>query len=244
LDRNSFRPNDNDYKKIDAFLNPKLPVESLFFLNLSFYFNAALNLLKNSIETLRVSILKGQYFNSSGIFYGGTNPQEQELLIEQLIQRYLKSYKNVFIIDLHTGYGERGRMHLLAGPKADLNSKNLLNFFKEEEINFADQKNFYGVTGEVNHFFSEKIRQATSAEVTYLTFEFGTMNSQTTTGSIESLRRMINENRAFQHGGNPASVDKIKEEFKEMFYPSDEEWRSKALVQAEKGIQQVIRGIK
>ena len=243
LDRNAFKPDDTGYKKLNDFLNPNTSVGSMLLSKLGFYFNAAVNLAQNSIETLRVSILKGQYFNSKGIFYGGINPQEQELLLEQLIDRYLKTYKQVFIIDLHTGYGERGRLHLLAGPKQDENSKKLLSFFKEDEVNFADQNKFYGVTGELNGFFATKIKQKTSAEVTAITFEFGTMNSQKTAGSIESLRRMVNENRAFHYGGDNDSVDKIKEEFREMFYPSDEDWRAKVLSQSEIRIRQVINGL-
>jgi len=58
-------------------------------------------------------------------------------------------------------------------------------------------------------------------------FEYGTMNSQTTIGSIKSIHIMILENQGEKYGYE-SEEDKIKEktDFLEMYYPSSEEWRN------------------
>jgi hypothetical protein len=60
-----------------------------------------------------------------------------------------------------------------------------------------------------------------------MAFEYGTMDSQTTIGSIKSLHVMVLENQGDQYGYK--SVDdsiKVKNDFIEMDYPSSESWRS------------------
>jgi hypothetical protein len=239
LDRNHFRPDDTQYAVLNDFLNPAgSPSENIFSHGL-FLLNAVYKIARYSIEPLRASILKGQYSFEQSLFYGGNGPQEQELLIQQLIARYFSPYKKVVLVDLHTGYGERGRLHLLAGKAAEPNSQELKKIFNENEIDFADKKHFYAVEGEMITFFGQKIIEATHAEVTGVTFEYGTLDTQKTMGSIESLRRMILENQDFHYPGS-GDHDKIRNLFTEMFYPSDPEWRLKVIAQTDEKIQKVF----
>jgi hypothetical protein len=64
-------------------------------------------------------------------------------------------------------------------------------------------------------------------------FEFGTLDSQKTFGSIRSLHNMILENQGFHHGyKNEKTEAKIKDRLLEMYFPSDEAWRSKVIADA------------
>jgi hypothetical protein len=239
IDRNQFKPDDSQYAMLNDFLNPSgQPSENLlshgFFLMKAIY-----KIVRYSLEPLRGSILKGQYSFEKGLFYGGTGPQEQELLLMQLITKYFKPYKKIVLIDLHTGYGERSKLHLLAGKANEPNSIELKKIFNEDEIDFADKKNFYAVKGEMITFFSEKIFEATRADVVSVTFEYGTLDSQKTVGSIESLRRLVLEN---QNHHNPGSSDKTKINnlFLEMFYPSDPKWRQSILTQTDEKMKKIM----
>ncbi len=52
------------------------------------------------------------------------------------------------------------------------------------------------------------------------------MDSQTTWGSIESLRRMVIENQSYQAGfKDQRSKIKADEFFKELFFPQSENWK-------------------
>jgi len=76
-------------------------------------------------------------------------------------------------------------------------------------------------------------------------FEFGTLNSQKTLGSIRSLHNMILENQGFHHGyKNDRTAEKIKLQFREMYYPSSPEWRTKVIVDSREVLTQVLEKLK
>ncbi len=239
LDRNHFKPDDSQYSLLNDFINPVgQPHENLLEHGL-FLVKAVYKIARYSIEPLRSSILRGQYSFKNGLFYGGKEPQDQHLMIQQLVAKYFKPYKRVMLIDLHTGYGQRGKLHLLAGKAAESNSQELLKIFSESEVDFADKKHFYAVQGEMITYFGEQIFESTRADVVGVTFEYGTLDSQKTAGSIESLRRMVLENQDHQNPGSP-DHNKIQNLFKEMFYPSDQQWRARVLTQTDERMKKVI----
>jgi hypothetical protein len=240
LSRETFKPDDQKYGLINRFLNPQTKASASFLSHFAFVISSVRNILYYGIETLRASILQGQYSYPSGIFYGGDKIQIQSFLIMDLIKEYIKDYKKVFIVDLHTGYGERAKLHLLAGKSNEQNSLNLLKIYSKDEIDFADQKNFYEVKGEMLTYIIDKIKLNVDAEVTGITFEYGTLNSQKTLGSIESLRRVVLENQNFHYPAEASESEKIKKLYKEMFYPSDPEWRESVLLQTDIKIKKIF----
>ena len=66
-----------------------------------------------------------------------------------------------------------------------------------------------------------------------MVFEFGTLDIQTTMGSIMSLHNMIVENQGFHHNYKTKKDEtKINKGLLEMYYPSSENWKSKAIEDA------------
>ncbi|MEQ1723273.1 MAG: M14 family metallopeptidase [Pseudobdellovibrio sp.] len=240
LNREMFKPDDQKYGLITHFLNPDSQASSGFFSHVVFIISSVRNILYYGMETLRSSILKGQYTYPAGVFYGGDKTQIQSFLILDLIKEYVKDYKKVLIVDLHTGYGERAKLHLLAGRSTEQNSLNLLKIYNKDEIDFADKKNFYAVEGEMLNYFIDKIKLNVDAEVAGVTFEYGTLDSQKTLGSVESLRRVVLENQNFHHPTEASESEKIKTLYKEMFYPSDIEWRKSVLLQTDDKMKKIF----
>jgi hypothetical protein len=71
--------------------------------------------------------------------------------------------------------------------------------------------------------------------------EYGTLDSQKTFGSIRSLHNMILENQGFHHGyKNERAEARIKKAYREMFYPSDKAWRSKAIGDAKRMLELML----
>ena len=61
-------------------------------------------------------------------------------------------------------------------------------------------------------------------------------------GSIKSLHNMIVENQGFHHGYKTKKDElKIKTNVLEMYYPSSENWRSKAIEDARKILSQAVK---
>lgn len=246
LTREMFKPDDQKYTLINSFLNPSSPPSAGFFSHAGFILNSVKNIALYSMDTLRSSILKGQYTYPEGVFYGGDKTQIQSFLIQDLIKELVKpgNFKKVMLVDLHTGYGEKAKLHLLAGKSTDLNSQNLLKVYNKDEIDFADKKNFYAVEGEMLNYFIDKIRLNVDTEVSGITFEYGTMDSQKTLGSIESLRRVVLENQNFHHSADQSDSEKIKTMYREMFYPSDIAWREAILKQTDEKLQKILTYLK
>ena len=240
LSRNQFEIEDGGYADLDSLLNPKTPPELDFYSRYTFILKSIFNIAKYSLETLRSSILKGQYSYPNGVFYGGVLTQVQGMLISDLVQTYMKPYKKILLIDLHTGYGERSKLHLLAGKAAESNSLVLQKIFKADEIDFSDKKKFYAVQGEMLVYFANKIRLTVNAEIAGVVFEYGTIGSQKTLGAIESLRRVVLENQNFHFPATAETSSEIKLLYREMFYPSDENWRRAVLQQTAEKMKEIF----
>ena len=146
----------------------------------------------------------------------------------------------VFCIDLHTGYGKRGTMHLFPNPMKDKQKKaKIENIFSGIPIDWGDEKDFYTVTGDFTSYIGQII-----PEEYYLnmTFEFGTMDSQTKMGTIKSIHNVILENQGVHFGYKSKEDEKIiKHRYLEGYYPSSKPWRSKAIADARKTLLQAVR---
>lgn len=243
IDRSSFASDDSGYKNLYDYLNPTDSATYGFISNAKFLLTAIVKIARYGLEDLRRSVLRGQYSYPEGLYYGGNMTAKQWDLLNQLIDKYVVGHKKVFVIDLHTGYGARGKLHLLANGEKEGNP--LARVFSEEnEIDFGSDKKFYTVQGELLNFFIHEINyklKGQSPQSIGITFEYGTLDSQKTTGSIESLRRMVFENQNFWHPAkDPQDAEKIKKDFVEMFNPSDREWRAGILDQTEEKTKKII----
>lgn len=241
-DRTNFKSDDEGYGKLNDFLNPTDRASYGFFSNAKFITSALGKILRYGLDNLRNPILRGQYSYPQGMFYGGSGPAKQQEMLSQLIDKYALESKKVFIIDLHTGYGARGKLHLLADGKKE--NHPLTQVFNEQEIDFGSNKSFYVVQGELLHYLSNELEvklKSNTPIVLGITFEYGTLDSQKTMGSIESLRRMVFENQNFWHPAEKSEqAELIKNDFVEMFNPSDIEWRKTIIEQTETKTKKVL----
>lgn len=241
--RSTFKSDDSSYKNLYDYLNPESSATYGFISNIKFMWTAVIKMVRYGLENLRNSVLCGQYTYPQGLYFGGNMVAKQWDLINQLIDKYVSGHAKMFVIDLHTGYGARGKLHLLTNDNKEDNP--LAQIFTEEgEIDFGSDKKFYSIQGEMLSFFihetNYKLKDKAPASVG-ITFEYGTLDSQETTGSIESLRRMVYENQNFWYPAkNSNDAEKIKNDFVEMFNPSDREWRKKILDQTEVKTKKII----
>ena len=99
--------------------------------------------------------------------------------------------------------------------------------FNGYKIDGGTKGNFYTTTGDFPAFVDSIFQRKKTIA---MTFEYGTLDSQTTLGAIESLRRSTAENQGVQFGYESES-DKIiaNQDFMNMFNPSDKKWRKKVL---------------
>lgn len=244
LNRNSSRSSDlyktinEGYPKVEKLVNPKKPVNLSSCKNRCFFFRAIFNILKAGMPALRQAILQGQYQYPKGLYYGGQNQEPQIDSLKKVIENYCSDFKTIFAIDLHTGYGERGKLHLFPNPVDETLKKRMEKLFDGYQIDWADSDDFYTVTGDFVGFVGEINKGKTFIP---MTFEYGTLNTQKTSGSIKSIKISILENQGMQYGykADKDSV-KVRKMYMEMFFPSSEKWRIKTMEDTENMLKKVI----
>jgi hypothetical protein len=233
LNRNSSADNvlyktiNSGYPAVIDLINPQGKVNTYSADNIFFELRAIGKIARASMPVLRQAILQGQYQFPAGVYYGGTAAEPQIKNIAPFIKKYSTGYPFVMNIDLHTGYGERGTLHLFPNP-ADNKIKALTEkIFQGYNIDWGDGKDFYTTTGDFPGYLEKLITGSTYIP---MTFEYGTLNSQTTIGSIKSLQTTILENQGFNFGYK-SDQDKIAVEknFREMYFPSSPAWRTKVI---------------
>ncbi|MBN1819955.1 MAG: DUF2817 domain-containing protein [Prolixibacteraceae bacterium] len=216
------------YTDLYDMLNPKGKVISGSLKNKFFMLVAINKLMQESMSALRQAVLQGQYEYPEGLYYGGNNFEPQLSIIGEVISEKSADYDTILNIDLHTGYGARGVLHLFPNPVEDLNVKQKMEeIFTGYQIDWGDSDDFYTINGSFSDYIGKLI-----PDKFYLpmTFEYGTLNSQTTIGSVKSIHNMIleNEGKRFGYQSERDSL-KVLENFVEMYYPTSEPWRSKIM---------------
>jgi hypothetical protein len=239
-DKMLFESVNSGYSDLNGMLNPTNKANTKSVGNIFFQLNAIQKIIQYSMGTLRQAVLQGQYQYEKGVYFGGKELEPSIKAVTPLIQDIAKNYDMVFNIDLHTGYGKRGTMHLFPNPMKDEKKRaKIENIFSGIPIDWGDGDDFYTVTGDFATYVGQII-----PEKYYLnmTFEFGTLDSQVTMGAIKSLHNVILENQSV-HFGYKSKEDEedIKNRYLEGYYPSSKPWRSKAIMDASKTLLQAVK---
>lgn len=239
-DKMLFESVNSGYSDLNGMLNPTNKANTKSVGNIFFQLNAIQKIIQYSMGTLRQAVLQGQYQYEKGVYFGGKELEPSIKAVTPFIQDIAKNYDMVFNIDLHTGYGKRGTMHLFPNPMKDEKKRaKIENIFSGIPIDWGDGDDFYTVTGDFATYVGQII-----PEKYYLnmTFEFGTLDSQVTMGAIKSLHNVILENQGV-HFGYKSKEDEedIKNRYLEGYYPSSKPWRSKAIMDASKTLLQAVK---
>lgn len=224
IDKDLFSKMNDGYPKVYDLINPEGKANPGSLVNRFFFIKSIMAIAKESMPVLRQAVLQGQYEHPTGLYFGGHDfePQMKEMVMS--LDTICDSYHTIFAIDLHTGYGERAKLHLFPNPVEEEVRKRMEVVFAGFHIDWGDSDKFYTYSGD----FVTYIQKINSDKIFIpMLFEYGTMDSQTTIGSIKSLHTMIMENQGEQYGyKSEKDREKIKLDFMEMYNPSSEAWRS------------------
>lgn len=238
-----FEMKNEGYEQISYLLNPPDISHSGLWDRLGFYYDCVKAIAKYSMDSLRRAILRGQYQESEGIYFGGKTFEPQKELLEKEILAVAPGYEQTLLVDLHTGYGRRGHLHLFADQAPEINPDYMQKIFAGYEMDYGQKKDFYVVSGGFVVFGAKILKE--KSKYAGVVFEFGTLDSQKTLGSLDSLYRMVRENQKFHHGAQTkAEHEEITRLFQEMFYPSAPEWRTAVSQQFQEVLSQALKNQK
>ncbi len=227
-DGSLFKTRNPGYRAVHELINAKGRVATRSAANLFFHLRTFARIAQTSLGELRQAIIQGQYEFEKGVFFGGRDSEPQLDPVARVAGELLNEYRVVMIVDIHTGYGERGTLHLFPNPPRDAAARRLTErVFEGRSIDWGGEGDFYTVSGDFSPFLGSLVTNGTCIT---MTFEYGTLNSQTLLGSIKSLHIMVLENQGAHHGyASAADEEKVKHDFIEMFAPSSPAWKTKVM---------------
>jgi hypothetical protein len=219
------------YRAISGVLNPDTPVDLGSLESRLFAERAVLLIARHGMSALRQAVLQGQYEIARGVYFGGHAFEPHKAGLESLLERIIRGHGAVMLIDLHTGYGQRGTLHLYPNPPAtEAIERDTEAVFAGYHIDWPHRdENFYSTTGGLIDWVGKLLDRDTQRYVP-MVFEYGTLDSHTTPGAIDSLQRIVLENQGFHHGhASPSDEAEVRRRFSEMFYPSSPRWRTQVM---------------
>lgn len=180
----------------------------------------------------------GQYSHADGAYYGGARPQWSNTTLREVFRKEAAKAKQVAFVDLHTGIGSYGEAVFLCFHEPGSSARaRCAAWWGERAVNMAGISipKLARYSGTILTAFAQ---EAAHAERTEIAVEFGTRPR-------EEMKAAGLADLWLRHHGedDPALAAQLKQRYIEAFYPSDPQWRERALVQGREIIDQGLAGI-
>ena len=232
LDWDSFdRASNKEYPKVDTFLGPTGTIGNALWHEAGFYLSLGKTALTQGADTISDALLTGQYEYPRGVYYGGDGDEISTVFLKDVFSRCLDSdYENIVHIDIHSGYGPRYNMVIFNSVFETMTEAESRTAFGYDFIIAHDSESFYATTGDTTDFFYRLAQQKQADTDLFSTcFEFGTIGDEFL-DTILSLKYTVDENRNHWYPtGNATSAEIIRQNYLELFYPTETAWREKAV---------------
>lgn len=234
------------YIKNSWFFKPQKLTGSSLVNNLMFFYRLLKVILLNGTSALEGMTLLGQYAVEKGVYFGGKEKQVSTEYMKKFFDSIIGSnYKNIILIDLHTGFGSRYQMSIVNSKQEETNPQEFSKLIDYPLVCSVSNNDFYNTEGDiVEYFYSSNKANGNSKQLYSTCFEFGTLGNSLF-DKISSLRIMLQENSLFYSGKQGDKLFKhIKNEFIEMYYPSEPKWRDKAEADFRRAMDGIIKHYK
>lgn len=227
-----------DNKKLEAifsdiyqFLTPQRPLKNVSFSTFSYYTQLILKGLRYGITPMKNAIAGGQYQYPDSLFYGGNNSEtskeKSEKIIETVLKKHTAGYKNMVLIDIHTGTGKSGALYLThhgQDSKAFRKLKKIIPELESNSINTNFQNKTYSY--KTNGTFIEYADRISAAADNYCLV----IDLCTGVHALTLLNLMIRENQIYKYPQTPAKIkNNILKKFSEAYYPTSIKKRNEML---------------
>ena len=239
----NFDPSINpEFHQAKELLNPQTRMQSFSIETIKFWGRVTQILFKVGIATVTKAALLGQHHTPNGFYFGGEDYQEGTLVAREVYRRALDKYESVIQIDMHTGYGPRYQMSIIMSPLDPMTSEETRKKFNYPLVLKINAEEFYDISGDMAaYYYGLKNKYYPDKNLFACGFEFGTFGSSLL-ARVRSLRAMVFENQLYWHGAKSENVaQQIRNEFKELYFPSEVKWREKALAHGRQAFEGILR---
>ena len=221
-----------EYPKVDKFLQPEGKMGNAFWHEVSFFLSLAKEAIFTGADTISDALLTGQYEYPEGVYYGGNGDEKSTTYLKGVFADCLNGlYDNIIHVDIHSGYGPRYNMVIFNSVQDSTTEAEAREMFGYDYIIATNSDEFYPTFGDTTDYFYRLKNSMESDKELYSTcFEFGTIGDSFI-DSIFSLKYTVDENRQHWYPTDNAITEQmVRENYYELFYPTETEWREKTIV--------------
>ena len=231
-----------EYQLYDHILNPNRPLRPLWQEVPGVIGHVIVNLFRAGVKSFRNAVLQGQRVNPAGLYFTGDGYEPETRAAMEVIQDVFSKYEDALLIDMHTGYGLKYQMCILNSPREEREAGQLREDFQYPLVRKANPEQFYSMHGDMVDWLYKYRRSAGLEGKFYAAaFEFGTIGG-TIPHEIISLWNMIFENQACWKGTLKRETKTRAEKILlEMYFPSEQRWREKALADCRLALRGVLK---
>ena len=239
-DEPSPEEHNSDYRALDRLLNPARPLGSGWLETLLLPLGLIQVLLRIGPKRAFEAMLLGQYRYPKGVYFGGKEAQAETLFVKRLIPELTAEYRQVVLLDMHSGYGPMDQMCLVNSVLEPMSSEEIKERFGYPVVMAADPTEFYSIKGDMIDYFYRWFEENRPDSRFYgVAFEYGTLG-ESLSALFRSLRAIVWENQFHHFGTTRERMEgRVGEEFTALYAPTDRVWRMKALEDA----RHAFRGI-
>ncbi|NPA06610.1 MAG: DUF2817 domain-containing protein [Chloroflexi bacterium] len=228
------------YDRLRAFLNPKGPVKPQD--RWQFFVRTARALIQTrGTAALRSASLQGQSRYPRGVFFAGQRVEPEIRALQHLLTRAMQRPR-VFHIDIHTGYGPRDQLTLVAPQNEPRSLDELRQIYRYPHVDRVASETFYAIQGDLGSYVITLGQKVGTAAQT-IALEFGTWGDGLV-AQMRSLRAVVLENQLYHFGASrPETATWVRDEFRELFFPQRPEWVRRATEQAHAALRGVVHAL-
>jgi hypothetical protein len=231
-----------EYPKVDEFLQPEGAMGNAFWHEVGFYAKLAKEAIFTGADTISDALLTGQYEYPEGVYYGGNGDEISTTYLKGVFADCLDGdYENIVHVDVHSGYGPRYNMVIFNSVQDTTTEADAKAMFGYDYIIAQDSEEFYITFGDTTDYFYRLAKSKNTKKSLYSTcFEFGTIGDGFF-DSILSLKYTVDENRQHWYPtDNAITAEVVRQNYLELFYPTESEWRMKAINDFQKAMRGVL----
>ena len=220
-----------DYPEVKEFLQPEGEIGNALWHEVGFYLSLAKEAVAKGTDKVSDALLTGQYEYPQGVYYGGNGDEISTAYLKGVFAGCLDGeYENIVHIDIHSGYGPRYNMVIFNSVYETMTEAETKKAFGYDYVISHDSESFYATTGDTTDFFYRLAeRKNTQKELFSTCFEFGTIGDGFV-DSILSLKYTVDENRQHWYPTeNKVAAEVVRENYNELFYPTETQWREKTV---------------
>jgi hypothetical protein len=242
-DTAAFSPAANpDYARFAGVFNPTRPLRSYTGGQLAFVAALLRAALTTGVHRFSLAATLGQYRFPKGFYYGGDAIQEETRLMMDLYRAGVQQYQHIALLDMHSGFGPRGRISVICSPLEPRRPEDLQRSFAYPQVVKTTDEKFYPILGDmIDYIYTLVQHDAPRKSLFAATLEMGTLGDSTF-ASARSLIAMIMENQVYCHGAGSQDLrQRVEQDFEALYRPADPQWQASVLADARQAFQGILK---